>query len=488
MKKYVCFLYYTVKSSFIIYQVVINFLPKRFLRLTIHKGQCSNEVVMLLFDVCISLLFCSSAQLPPQPLAQVAQAISFDNYKSEFFKALYGTVDTCVVGILLHDFKQQIANGCADPVRLHQLLQQLPFEPDNLRTGDCTFHACCTVLMLKEYLDTQNPNLLEILGHIAVLTYFRHSVVFFADIFKTTLERCNTVIGGRLDKPLAEYYKEFANMESAIFLAYKTNVLEKMTAYITSQKIPITTAAGSSQFLKIAVASDLDEKFAGKLEVTKTGTVKIVSASDDDDGSLRVVYKKAAPRKKGPGEELEDFSGDGGVKLLMSHVYQKLGQIVKVTRQFNGTLGIGGSEIGRTCLHAPRPAHPDVDVTYLLSSTSVQVTSPAIPATQQRPEIYSPTLVLQMPTTAVITDTIEEYFTESEKVFHAVQVHPDLIVQEKATRHAMVASFAIAATQNTWFSGRRGLAPSQSLVRELDLWKSITLRNFEMYVNLSHKN
>jgi hypothetical protein len=443
---------------------------------------------MLFFDICVSFLFCS-AQLPPQPLAQAAQAISFDNYKSEFFKALYGAIDTCMAGALLDDFKHQIDDGCAgsDPARLDQLLRQLPFEPDNLRTGDCTFHACSTVLMLREYLDTRNPDLLEILGHIAVLTYFRHSVTFFVDIFKETLEGCNARIGGRLDKPLAEYYKDFANMESAVFLAYKTNILEKMTAYITSQKIPTATTVGSGQFLKIVVASDQDEKSAGKLEITKTGAVKIVSASDNSDGSLRVVYKKATPRRKGIGEDLEDYTGDGGAKLLLSHVGQKLGQIIKVTRQFDGSLGANGIEMGKTCIHAPQLVHPDVDVTYLVSPINIRVT-PSV-SLQQRPEIYAPALILQIPTTSTPTGAIEGYLMDHEKVCHAVAVHPDLIVQEKATRHAMVASFSIAATQNTWFSGRRGLAPSHSLIRqELNLWKSITLRNFVMYANLSHKN
>ena len=445
---------------------------------------------MLLLGISLSFLICSSAPPLAQPLAQSQQIVSFDDYKVEFFKAFYSTVDTLMIVGLHADFKQQITEGCRNQVNLDRLLQQLPFEPDNLRTGDCTFQACANVLMLDEYYRTHSPELLEILGHVAVLTYFRHSVAFFSDVFTLALEDCARKIGARF--PIAaNYYKEFSNSESSNFEEYKKIVLEKMAAYVTKQKIPVPSGPSglAPWLLKITVASDSNERHAGKLEVTKTGTVKIVSSSDEDDGALKVVYKKVRSRVKGSGEELEDFTGDGGIRFLVSEVAKKLGRIVKITRQFSDNLGAGGVELGKTFIYPPHATYPVVDVQYTLSASApVSVSTQSFASTvQQYPDLHMPTLVLQVPTT-YIDNPVDEYLTDPEKVAHAVQVHRNLVVQEKATRHAIVASFAVASNQNTWFSGKRGLGLTAQIQKEIRNWIVLTQTNFEMHYQLSRKN
>lgn len=465
---------------------------------------------MLFLGVSFSFLVysASSAALSAQqPLAQAEQIVSFENCKVKFFQALYSTVDTLLISSLFTDFKNQIEAGCRNHARLHQLLQQLPFEPDNLRTGDCTFHACCNALMLDEYRHTANSDLLEILGHVAVLTYFRHSASFFSDVFKVALETCRSKLGGQLTKPIGEYYQEFSSNESPAFSEYRKNILERMVSYINGQKIGVGTSTVGS--LKILIATCFDEKQAGKLEITKAGSVKMVSALDEHGNNPKIVYKKAIARAKGP-EELQDFSGDGGIQCLTRYVQQKLGRVVKVTRQFVAHVDPGGNELGKVFLYLQGKKQHIADVTYTLSPNSVSVmSSPPVPQRDdQAPELYEPALVLQVPTSR-IDDPIDEYLTDIESIVHNVHVLPDFIVPERATRHAMVTNFVVAATQNTWFSGKRGLSflpqtpastgedPISDEVSvamtaqknpEIRHWVAVTLANFEMYYRLSRKN
>lgn len=438
---------------------------------------------MLFLGVSLSFLICSTASSVAQPLAQFQQAVNFDDYKVEFFKTLYSTVDTLMVAGLHADFKHQIASGCRDSVSLDSLLQQLPFEPDNLRTGDCTFNACCNVLMLDEYRKTSNSELLELLGHVAVLTYFRHSVAFFTDVFKPALETCANKIVARLPVMTARnYYGEFSNSESSNFTDYKRRVLERMASYITKIQIPVPTPSRSTT---AAAASAVSASVPWSLKITVV----------EDDGSLKVVYKKARSRIKGTGEELEDFTGAGGIKLLVSEVLKRLGHIVKITRQFNGNLGFSGIEPGKTCRYPFQASYPDVDIQYTVPPLSTGGPVSVVPSSltctiQTNPELYMPTLVLQVPTTC-IDDPVDEYLTDPEKITHSVQVHQDLGLQEKATRHAIVASFSVAATQNTWFSGSRGLRPTPTptpQTQQISNWIASTQANFEMYYQLLRKN
>lgn len=422
-----------------------------------------DEVIVFFSGFLLQFIF---STLPPP-------ASSFDTCEEKFFTAFYQSVDTIMVGGLLNDFKEQIRTASTDPQALNGLLQQLPFEPDNLRTGDCTFSACCNILMLNEYLKNRSDELLDMLGHVAVLTYFRHSISFFSEIFHPTLERCAHQSRLRLEKTVAEYYQAMKRYESAFFSGYRKAILTKMAEYITKKEMPVLTDPGAKLNIEIKPA---------------------------EDGGFRVVYTKATPRiekktgKPLPGVPpvLSEFRANDGIRLLLFHTQTEVGRLVEVTREFGEDLVGGCVEVGKTRLYdcAGSPRHmnlvQEVDVAYRLDLSSKRVMiEPPVTRLASDIILLSPSLVLQIPTVRMNPDPTERYLIDQEAIGHKVQVHSDLVIPENAARHALVANFYIAATQNTWFSANRGLRPSTALSAIFSSCQQTVLQNFAILCSLS---
>ena len=147
-------------------------------------------------------------------------------------------------------FTTDIKNGLNSKQAFDQLISQLPFEPDNFRTGDCIFSASFCVLALNELWqsieESSQPNtrLIDILADIATCTHIMHSTRRFKDFLSKIKKQYNTQPPPSLDQLATDFSscREFKN--------YKKNILDGMKDYINqfdqTNTINITENTASS--------------------------------------------------------------------------------------------------------------------------------------------------------------------------------------------------------------------------------------------------
>lgn len=374
-------------------------------------------------------------------------SVAFD--ESQFFQSLHQVMDTPMIPKLSENFAQQIQQGCTQQ-HIGSFVKQLPFEPDNLRTGDCTFAACCSVLILNKYLTSQDPEALVTLTHIAVLTYFRHSTEFFTSIFEPALSQCAAETGTSLPKTAAEYYQDMRNGELEQFTKYRLNILQRMTRHVNTLQIPDQSTPQHHLYLST------DVKGGGK--------------------SLKILYKSGPSADKAV-----EYKDSEGLKQLIAYTHRTVGHLVVIDRTFDMRPG-QSTETGTVTLLDPTTMQASLSesITYTQPSNNqpIQVARSSTATISPTLPIDTPVLVLQIPQ-VVLPSSIESYLTSSEKVSHNVEVCPGLVIQETATRHAIVTSFNTTCSQNTWMSGARGLklGAQNPLLKE---WVNIIVGHFKI--------
>lgn len=351
----------------------------------------------------------------------VFSAAQREAIKKDFYQFFDGVLSTSFVPHMERDFEGQIRSHLSSN-NAHALLQTLPFEPDNLNTGDCLFHTSCNVALLDELI--KNPAEMDTVLHpatitkvnllvrIAVFTYIKHSERFFGNVFLPVLNHFYTlenrlpeVTGGTGAKTKEQKtFEEWSlKADNVAFYQYKTDTVNAMANYLQFAQITITPNPLARSFT--------------------------------------VVYGHAVTQ-----------SG----LILMDQVKTLTTRFIKMSRTF-GTLDTTGVEAGQIeilrQLANVTTGTPDVCDTF-----NVQYARSAGPGS---PIIQS---VVSGPT-GIVADqnpTFVFQYVPSVPISHKIQ-KARLLVDERSEPHAVTGSEAVVLVRHVWWSGDRGLTPTTIL-------------------------
>lgn len=421
-----------------------------------------------------------------------------------FCKGFYELLDRVVIPELERDFSGQIMERMQSPENLTRLLDQLPFEPDNIGTGDCVFNACSIVLLANSLCQqmgssssassSRSFDSLDILKRIAVLTFLRHSPVFFEQYFCGALGiYLKSLRMPASPNPEQDLYTTWSmHHETTAFSGYKHRLLSAMAQYVSFQTgIPVT----------IRYLSDVDE--GAKKEETKNSL---------RNRKIFVSYANCKPKDDAlfvlQANLIDTVKRMTGRLILMERVFGQIdnggerGSIRVLHKLRNLSLEEGQSceedeYIVHNCIYrrtegpfsAIRMEHaiPVTTDAFTEGDILCTATPPVAEAvgnvqdrvcadfpdrsstniTPQLQNVFLPTLILQVPTTKVDARTalflgIEENARLPIKTY--VRKSERLLAWEQSDAHAMTASLSVVVSgKNLWFTGDRGLNPSRQI-------------------------
>lgn len=417
--------------------------------------------------------------------AQV-QKDAFDFFDKSFFQSVEPTI--------LTEFSRQVESGLTGS-NIDGLLQQLPFEPDNLNTGDCTFHACCIVLLLQDLRQNQNftdsvqAKKVNLLARIAVLTYVMHSEEFFTKVFTKILtdhlqgrtqsyQNSGRDIQLKLQQEIQDLYQ---CQQSSAPLDYswvkiaadkmkqlikdgqnaETEIKTIQTVLISLSKELLDTWAkekDNANFLKYkcAVAKEMAAYVTAVGFDVKIDTKPPQGVKKRGEGDLYVVY---------PSDETNCKA------KLVEKVKSVTGRFIRMEREFSG-LDSGG-ELGcikiakqlRSLPNVRMDMYDEYEVDYQRSAGHTSSILQKVRMPPASPSNCEPTLVLQI--TQQFNPSERDYLDPTMKarpIEHEVQKLPNFLIKERADCHAITSSAAGVLARNVWWSGQRGLSvPSDTI-------------------------
>lgn len=435
-------------------------------------------------------------------LSQGQQTKPFDVYMPRFLGLIHTAVPR-MINVLEVDFSGQIRESLRDNAALHQLIEKLPFEPDNLGTDDCTFNACCSVLLLHEFLRTDSSGEsppsqenLKLLTQIAVLTYFMHSSDFFEFISR---------IGNSVYEVLQRYEQQlqkqdfsvtarqvFSSSECSHFSDYKKDTLTKMCIFMSEKltnykiiseynnaKLTIvyrlkseTQAAEDQQKDEVSSTSTgpaaaaqitTDKKVKGQRQARLTEKVTPHGRSNDSDtgASLSNQVKKTTK------EELTRITKDAQQELLQcvqrhttkSHIILERefqhGKLTTENGQIDEKVKIWSADSDGDTLLAEGIVVINLEGKKEYRVDPVASSSSSSPA--ETSNTFYPRVVLQIPTVKYASKTVQYLADTSERIAHSTQTG-----EERAEKHAVTANLLTVLSKPTWFRDPRGLKPKDT--------------------------
>lgn len=408
------------------------------------------------------------------------QKDAFDSFDKTFFQSVEPTV--------LSQFSTQVETGLTGG-NIGGLLHQLPFEPDNLNTSDCTFHACCIVLLLEDLRKSQNftdpvqKKKINLLARIAVLTYMIHSEEFFTKVFTKILTnhlqgRAQSYQNSGRDiqlklqqeiQALYQYQQSSAPLNYSLvqIAADKMKQLMKdgQNAETEIKTIQTVLSGLNKEFLDTWAKEKDNEKFLKyKCAVAKEMAAYVTAVGFD----VKIDTKPPqGVKKRGEGDLYVVYANDETDcrSKLIEKVKSVTGRFIRMEREFGGL--DNGGEIGCIKIAARLRSLPAVridtydeyEVDYRRSAgpTSSILQNVRIPPASS--PNCEPTLVLQI--VQQFNPSERDYLDPTMKakpVEHGVQKLSNFLVKERADCHAITSSAAGVLARNVWWSGQRGLS------------------------------
>jgi hypothetical protein len=324
------------------------------------------------------------------------------------------------------DFNAQIRKAVvAGEESLCNMLAELPFEPDNLNTQDCTFSACCNVLLVNEVLtntNSTNTEIFNLLSKIATLTYLRHSGDFIEKVF---IPICNSLVSDKQNKTsvsqekLATFYKNLSiDTEKDDFYRYKYECLSAMVKFV-NEKMTRT---------KALIVLDAEQVPLKLKYMTR----------NDQDGQRELISFVQSQTKRW---------------IIMKRFWDSIDDPEKCTIEFSQRVLGKTTKIEEHDVFYQKQLSTKQGITEIVVAARSQL----FPDFGQNKDYYYPTLVLQ---------TFEKYgvskFLGKEEKGYPVHEFdrcsgwPDKELNET---HAICSNLYTVVHKNTYFSGRKGLIP-----------------------------
>lgn len=414
---------------------------------------------MLFFGTVLPFLVCGS-NLSQAEVTKIRKE-SFEYFDEAFFGG--GQVEREVS----KQFSQQINEALSG--KIDQLLQQLPFEPDNLGTSDCTFHACCSVLLLNDLVtnthDPKTTEKIDLLAKIAVLTYIMHAEQFFERIFVSEIDKYYS-------EKLKDVEKQLIDTKDKLDLEYKKlSTSDEVQQFFSSKPVLQQQKDIKSLENKKPCLEEQRKNIGQKYLQMWSQTTDDRTAFLDyklDVASKMVTYVNSKISVPTP---IEITKVDNKISIkypdnmwyeskLVLFVKRETGRLVLMERNF-GMLDDGG-ESGKVRVLKEQRLLPSItndsfdvyDVHYLRSINKIDQVSSVSAALDS-----NPTLVLQTARNTQSDFSVKAYFGAQSlgPSSHLVEKRKDWFVEERFENHAVTSSADCVLKRNNWFSGTRGL-------------------------------
>lgn len=456
-------------------------------------------LLLLLTAVCTHIVAATE-----DALDAASQGISFETkYETKFLERVH-TMISVMLPEVESNFREQIEKGFASKETFNHLLSQLPFEPDNLGTGDCTFNACCSVLILHDayssirdtaagsqsHPESAGKDPYSILAAIATLTYFKHSDHFYGfisnliqaickEMQKQTSQQINIVIDETFKKVLP-----IGSSQPKFFFDYRKKTLGRMCQFMKTRRalLPYTIDVGEKddQGLETyynllssetqspeALDSAAQDKGIPPMQAGISGKAKgkgsKKSETSEGEGSASIRSITGAPAsgksadKAQKGTEKEERAKNKKLAqecLLQFMKIQASGNIV-LKRGFKTGKADEVCTITWGALPISSP-YGLIQKDENNSMTFIQKDNDANPLIvfSQENDPYAPRLILQIPYIDY-PDGESEYLADRKNTVKHDFQRNGRSLEEKLDCHAVTANFHTAINFNTWFSAQK---------------------------------